>query len=218
MLIKRAQREARRGTLVAGLQVQASGGFDRRNFLRRSGLAAGGLAALGTLPLGSSPQGRGRPAAAARRDGHDPQERLHALLGRLLGHRRGRKRRVDRPGAGLGQPDQSRLALLQGRGSSRRRAERPPPALSDEARERPVEPALVGSGDRRDRRQAAGDPRRSRARIRSTGSAPPNSPTKPPISTASSPRSGERTTPIIRRASVTPPPSPASPIPGATAR
>ena len=53
MLIKRAQREAHRGTHVAELQVQASGGFDRRSFLRRSGLAAGGLAALGTLSLGA---------------------------------------------------------------------------------------------------------------------------------------------------------------------
>ena len=53
MLIKRAQREAHRGILVAGLSIQASGGFDRRSFLRRSGLAAGGLAALGTLSLGT---------------------------------------------------------------------------------------------------------------------------------------------------------------------
>jgi formate dehydrogenase major subunit len=53
VLIKRAQREARRGTLAASsLLVQASG-LDRRSFLRRSGLAAGGLAALGTLSLGS---------------------------------------------------------------------------------------------------------------------------------------------------------------------
>jgi formate dehydrogenase major subunit len=53
VLIKRAQREARRGTLVAELPVQASGGLDRRSFLRRSGLAAGGLAALGALSLGA---------------------------------------------------------------------------------------------------------------------------------------------------------------------
>jgi len=51
VLIKRAQREARRGTLGAALSARADGGVDRRTFLRRSGLAAGGLAALGTLPL-----------------------------------------------------------------------------------------------------------------------------------------------------------------------
>jgi formate dehydrogenase major subunit len=48
VLIKRAQREARRGTLAA-LPAPASGAVDRRGFLRRSGLAAGSLAALGTL-------------------------------------------------------------------------------------------------------------------------------------------------------------------------
>ena len=53
MLIKRAQREARRSILAAALPVQASGGLDRRAFLQRSGLAAGSLAALGTLPLGA---------------------------------------------------------------------------------------------------------------------------------------------------------------------
>src|SRR6185503_12161030 len=53
MLIKRTDRQARRGTLAGALQSDADGGLDRRAFLRRSGLAAGGLAALGTLPLGS---------------------------------------------------------------------------------------------------------------------------------------------------------------------
>src|SRR6266852_4501699 len=50
MLIKRAERAARRGTLVGALAAE-SGEIDRRAFLRRSGLAAGALAALGTLPL-----------------------------------------------------------------------------------------------------------------------------------------------------------------------
>src|SRR5258708_7023255 len=53
VLIKRAERQARRGTLASMLPAQASDGVDRRSFLRRSGLAAGGLAALGTLPLGT---------------------------------------------------------------------------------------------------------------------------------------------------------------------
>ena len=52
MLIKRTDRQARRGSLAAAFANQSSGGVDRRTFLRRSGLAAGGLAALGTLPLG----------------------------------------------------------------------------------------------------------------------------------------------------------------------
>src|SRR5258707_631632 len=46
-------------------------------------------------------QGRGQSATAAGCDGNNPQERLHPLFGRLLGHRRSRKWRMDRPGAGL---------------------------------------------------------------------------------------------------------------------
>jgi formate dehydrogenase major subunit len=53
VLIKKSERQARRGSLVAALASQAGGGLDRRAFLRRSGLTAGGLAALGALPLGS---------------------------------------------------------------------------------------------------------------------------------------------------------------------
>ena len=51
MLIKRTEREARRGSLTAALAQPANGGIDRRTFLRRSGLAAGGMAALGTLSV-----------------------------------------------------------------------------------------------------------------------------------------------------------------------
>ena len=52
MLIKRKEREARRGKLAAAFAGQSSGGLDRRTFLRRSGLVASGLATLGALPLG----------------------------------------------------------------------------------------------------------------------------------------------------------------------
>jgi formate dehydrogenase major subunit len=53
VLIKRTERQARRGSLSAALAEQTGGGLDRRTFLRRSGIAAGSLAALGALPLGS---------------------------------------------------------------------------------------------------------------------------------------------------------------------
>ncbi len=51
MLIRRTEREKRRGNLAASLGNQSVGGLDRRTFLRRSGLAAGGLAMIGSLPL-----------------------------------------------------------------------------------------------------------------------------------------------------------------------
>ena len=53
MLIKRTERQARRGTLAAALASQSGGALDRRAFLRRSGLAVGGLAVVGALPLAS---------------------------------------------------------------------------------------------------------------------------------------------------------------------
>ena len=120
MLIKKSERQARRGALAAAFASQTSGGIDRRTFLRRSGLAAGGLAALGALPLGGvrKAEAAGRAGAGQR---HHPAEHVHALLGRLHGAGRGRERRVGRAGAGLGQPDQSRLALRQGRRHARDR-------------------------------------------------------------------------------------------------
>ena len=68
---------------------------------------------------------------------------------------------------------------------------------------------VLGPGDQRDRRQADWRSARSRDRIRSTGSARPSSPTRAPISTASSRRSGAPTTSTTRRASAIRPPSPA---------
>ena len=65
MLIKRTERQARRGTLAGALQGQPERGLDRRSFLRRSGLAAGGLAALGALPLGSVRKAEAGPPPAA---------------------------------------------------------------------------------------------------------------------------------------------------------
>jgi len=63
VLIKRTERQARRGTLAA-LAGQNNGGLDRRNFLRRSGLAATGLAALGALPLASVQKAKAGPPPA----------------------------------------------------------------------------------------------------------------------------------------------------------
>src|SRR5215813_11896505 len=65
MLIKRTEREARRGTLASALAHQSGGGLDRRAFLRRSGLVAGGLATLGALPLGGVRKAEAGPPPAA---------------------------------------------------------------------------------------------------------------------------------------------------------
>ena len=65
MLIKRTERQARRGTLAAALPCQGEDGLDRRGFLRRSGLLAGGLAALGALPLGSMRKAKAGPPPPA---------------------------------------------------------------------------------------------------------------------------------------------------------
>jgi formate dehydrogenase major subunit len=64
VLIKRTERQARRGALAAALAEHAGGGLDRRSFLRRSGLAAGGLAAIGTLPLGGVRKAKAGPPPA----------------------------------------------------------------------------------------------------------------------------------------------------------
>jgi formate dehydrogenase major subunit len=65
VLIKRTEREARRGKLAHALAGQSGGGLDRRTFLRRSGLVAGGLAGLGALPLGTVRKAQAGPPPAA---------------------------------------------------------------------------------------------------------------------------------------------------------
>ncbi len=164
MLMKRREGSASRTRLQGIAAGLASGVLDRRTFLRRSGLTAGGTVGARIAAARQRAQGRSRPAGHRR--GHGAaQEHLHALLGRLHRDRRSAERRVGRPGAGLGQPDQSRLALRQGRGGARAGARRPPAEVSDEARQRRVAEDLVGSGDQRDRRQDARDPRQVRRRL-----------------------------------------------------
>ena len=63
MLIKRTDRQARRGYLAA-FASQNNGGLDRRSFLRRSGLTVGGLATLGALPLARVRQAKAGPPPA----------------------------------------------------------------------------------------------------------------------------------------------------------
>jgi hypothetical protein len=67
MLVKRAERDARRGRM-AGALGGAPRGTDRRAFLRRSGLATGGaLAAIGTLPLDTVRKAAAQPRRSLTR-------------------------------------------------------------------------------------------------------------------------------------------------------
>jgi formate dehydrogenase major subunit len=61
MLIKRTERQVRRGVITAAPQAESDRTLDRRSFLRRSGLVAGGLATLGTLPLANLHQAEAGP-------------------------------------------------------------------------------------------------------------------------------------------------------------
>ena len=65
MLIKKSERQARRGRLAAALADQSGNGLDRRTFLRRSGLAVGELATLGAVQLGSVQKAKAGPPPAA---------------------------------------------------------------------------------------------------------------------------------------------------------
>jgi formate dehydrogenase major subunit len=64
VLIKRTERQARRGTLAA-LAAQSNIRLDRRTFLQRSGLVGAGLATLGALPLASVRKAKAGPPPAA---------------------------------------------------------------------------------------------------------------------------------------------------------
>src|SRR5262245_4764882 len=64
VLIKRSERQARRGALITSLQVRDDGRIDRRSFLRKSGLVAGSLATLGALPLAGMRKAEAGPPPA----------------------------------------------------------------------------------------------------------------------------------------------------------
>jgi len=64
VLIKKTERQARRGRLATAFADQSGVGLDRRAFLRRSGLAAGGLATLGAVQLGSVRKAKAGPPPA----------------------------------------------------------------------------------------------------------------------------------------------------------
>ena len=159
MLIRKSERTARQGRLTAALSGGSTGGVDRRAFLRRSGLAAGALAAVGTLPLTTVRKAEAAQAGPLdlRRD--HPQERLHALLGRL--HRDWPKCRTASGSARSRAWDSpinrgshcAKGASVRELVSGERRLKYPMKLV-----ERQMDPHQVGPGHQRDRRQDFGDP------------------------------------------------------------
>ena len=221
MLIKRTERDKRRGQLAAQLSNHSAGGIDRRTFLRRSGLVAGGLAAVGAVPL-TSMRKANAAAATAGQPGAAPitiRKNIctHCSVGcTVIGEVQN--------GVWVGQEPGWDSPISRGshcaKGASTREL-----VHGDRRLKYPLKLVdgkwtadLLGNRDQRDRRQGRGHPHQVRARIRSTGSARRNSPTKVRICSASLRPSWEPTTSITRRVSAIRRPSRAWPIPGATAR
>ena len=180
MLIKRKDREARR-SLAAALATP-SNALDRRTFLRRSGVVAGGLAALGTLPLAGMRHAKaGPPAAPGAAVTMTKNICTHCSVGCTV------IAEVSN-GVWIGQEPGWDSPINRGshcaKGASVREL-----VHGDRRLKYPMKLVngqwtriSLGSGDQRDRRQAAGDPREVRPRCQSIGSARRNSPTKAPIS------------------------------------
>ena len=130
-------------------------GMDRRTFLKRSGLAAGAGAFASQLPYGGI--GKVEAAADSRDQGRGQAYGLHPLLGRLLGRRDRRKRRLDSAGAGVRFAAQPRRALREGCVGARARDARAFDAYQDarQARQRQVPEDQLGPGARRDQQEDA---------------------------------------------------------------
>ena len=165
MLVKRKPTAAARGAGMFG-SVAAAAPMDRRAFLKRSGLAAGGLAAAGAV---SSMSMVGKAEAGPTTPGVEIVRKksicTHCSVGCTVTAEVQNGVWVG-PRAELGQPDQQRHPLRQGCRGAGTGSWRPPAEVPDEAGGRSVEAAELGSGHRRDRREAAGDPRESGAGVR----------------------------------------------------
>jgi len=119
MLIKRSERQARHGKIASALASQSDNNLDRRSCpapLRSGRRQPGGARQLTACRYTAS---GGRPAPTLRRNRYSPEEFLHPLLGRLLGYRRSRKRRVDRQEPDYDSPINRGSHCLQRGGSPR---------------------------------------------------------------------------------------------------
>ena len=178
MLMKRAEGERQRAQLRQSVVSNAASFLSRRGFLKASGVTSLGMAAAAGLEARNVRTAEPKPhepANVTRRKTVCPFCAVGCIdLGR------GQERRLDRPGAGVRKPDQSRHALRQGRGDARAGHRRAPAEISDEAGERRLEAHHPGTRPSTRSATSCSTSARRRARIRSTGSARPNSPTRWP--------------------------------------
>ena len=203
MLIKRTERDKRRGQLAAQLSNHSAGGIDRRTFLRRSGLVAGGLAAVGAVPLAGMRKANAAAATAGQPGGAPITIRknicTHCSVGcTVIGEVQN--------GVWVGQEPGWDSPISRGshcaKGASTRelvhgdrRLKYPLKLVDGKWTRISWETAINEIGDKVEAI------RTKRDRIRSTGSARRSSPTKAPICSASLRPSWEPTTSITRRVS-----------------
>jgi formate dehydrogenase major subunit len=147
VLITKSERDGGREKFAAALASQPENGSDRRTFLKRSGLAAG---ALGNLPLGGVRKAEAGPpppvgaAVTTRKNICTHCSVGCSVIAKVAN------------GGWIGQepdydsPINRGSHCCKGAAVSRRHAKSAPLALSGEARQWPMDPRLLGDGDRRD--------------------------------------------------------------------
>ena len=217
MLIKRTERQTRRGTLAAALASQSGSGLDRRSFpapLRPRCRRSCGASAPCRLPACARPKPAapecGRRHASARTSARIARSAAPSSLKC--------QRRVGRPGAGLGQPINRGSHCAKGAATRElvhgdRRLRYPMKLVNGQWTRISWDVAINEIGDKlMEIRGKSGAEFGLLAGLRQVHQRRLLS------QSASSRRSGAPTTPITRRASAIRPPSPAWPIPGATAR
>ena len=217
MLIKenrtsRATRRARRprhpNQSTGSIAAPSCAGRARRRRPGGAGRASARLACARRRPV------RRRPG----RHGHDAQEHLHALRGRLHRDRRSLKRRVDRPGAGWDSPFNRGSHCAKGAAvrelvMGERRLKYPMKLVNGQWTRITWDQAIDEIGDKLlDIREKSGPDS-----VYWLGSAKIHQRRRLSVPQVCAP-SGAPTTTTIRRASAIRPPSPAWPIPGAMAR
>ena len=159
MLIRRTEREARRGSLAALGRPDRIAASTAAAFCAARVSPPAASAALGTLPLVSVRKAKaGPPPAPGAQVVMRKSVCTHCAVGCTVTAEVAN-------GVWIGQepswdsPINRGSHCAKGACGARARLRRAAAQISAEARRRPMDPHQLGSGDRRDRRQADGDPR-----------------------------------------------------------